>query len=197
MAGIKLPILDILAQLTAINAVNSDFITGPIYARIWNNQLRDAREGKNYTWPRPAAFVEIINPVNFEVIGLGFRSADLGIRIHLIHDFTNQDGTYEQDLPIFDLRDKVIMALTQYTPTACGPMNCISEEQEYDHDNLYHYVLNFVCNFIDSKGSPMDPEADKYDETANPNMDASIVKVDSNPEPTDSNPEFIIPAKLI
>ena len=195
MAGIKQPILDILTQLSTIMVVNTDLQTVPIYARIWNNQLRDARDGKGYTWPRPAIFVEIINPVNFEIIGLGFRSADLGIRLHLIHDFTNQDGTYEQDLPIFDLRDQILVAMSQFLPTACGPMNCISEEQEYDHDNLYHYIFNFVCNFIDSKGSPMDPAAGKYDETANPLMDATVIRVDSNPIPIDSNPEFIIPPK--
>jgi len=191
--GISQPIGDILSKLSAIQVFNNDSQTVPLYSRIWNNQLRNIKDGKDYTWPRPAAFVEIVSPATYEVIGLGFRSADLGIRIHLIHEFYNQDGTFEQDLIVFDLRDTILANLSQYCPTACGAMNCIREEQDYDHDNLYHYILEFVCNFIDSKGSPFDPSLNNYDETANPNLDASIVNGGVPAPVPDPNPEFIIP----
>lgn len=195
MSGIKQPIQDVLAKLASIQVTNNDLQTVGLYSRIWNNQLADIRDGKIYEWPRPAAFVEVISPVTFEVIGLGFRSADVGFRIHLIHEFYNQDGTFEQDLAIFDLRDTVLLNLSQYCPTACGPLNCMNETQDYNHDNLYHYTLDFVANFTDSKGSMFDPALGKYDETANPNLDQSTVN-GGIPAPTvDPNPEFIIPTQ--
>ncbi|HXR84326.1 MAG TPA: hypothetical protein VN722_08460 [Hanamia sp.] len=195
MAGIKQPIQDILTKLTAISVTNADLQSVGLFARIWNNQLKNIRDGKDYTWPRPAAFVEVVSPAIYEIIGLGFRSSDLGIRIHLIHDFYNQDGTLEQDLSIFDIRDTVLLNLSQYCPTACGPLNCVNEEQDYDHDNLYHYILEFSTNFTDSKGSPFDPALNNYDETANPNLDASIVDGGVPVPVPDPNPEFIIPTQ--
>lgn len=194
MAGIKSVIQDILTRLSTIQVVNQDGQTVNLYSRVWNNHLQKTREAKSYDWPRPAAFVEILT--NFEVIGLGFRSADLGIKIHLIHEFYNNDGTFEQDLGIFDLRDKILSAkigLSQYCPTACGTMNCISEEQEFDHDNLYHYVLNFICNFTDSKGSRYDSETGFFIDTANPNLDARAIKGGVPAAPGVETSEFIIP----
>lgn len=204
MSGILPVITDILAKLATIQVVNQDNYTVPLYARVWNNQLDNLEDGKSYSWPRPAAFVEVISPASFEVIGLGFRSADLGIRIHLIHDFYDAgDGTYEQDLTIFDLRDKVVSAhntdtnvqsgLSQYCPTACGPMNCIAESQDYDHGNLYHYILEFITNFTDSKGSKYDPANGQFIEELTPDLDLQVDLVD---KPADYVPEddyFIIP----
>lgn len=203
MSGILPVITDILAKLATIQVTNQDNLTVPIYARVWNNQLDNLNGGESYSWPRPAVFVEIISPASFEVIGLGFRSADLGIRIHLIHDYYNSEGTYGQDLTIFELRDKVVSAhnvdaaiqsgLSQYCPTACGPLNCISESQDYDHGNLYHYILDFICNFTDSKGSVYDPADGRFIDTADPDMD---LQTDPMVKPADIVPEtdyFIIP----
>jgi len=206
MSGLKPVITDILAKLATIQVVNQDGLSVPIYAHVWNNQLAYVEDGKGYSWPRPAAFIEIVSPASFEVIGLGFRSADIGIRIHLIHDFFDaQDGTYEQDLTIFDLRDKIISAhnvnpnvqsgLSQYCPTACGPLNCIAESQDYDHGNLYHYICEFITNFTDSKGSPYDPADGRYVEEITPDLDLQVDLVD---KPSDYVPEddyFVIPKK--
>ena len=173
MAGIKPVLVDLLTKLEGITVVNMDQTTASLYARMWNNQLENIRDG-GYSWPRPAAFIEIVSPASYDIIGLGFRSADLGIRIHLIDEFYNTDGTFEQNLGVFDLRDQVIAELSQYCPTACGAMNCINEEQDYDHDNLYHYIAEFVCNFTDSKGSKYDPGSGNFDESANENLDLTV-----------------------
>lgn len=163
MGGISQPIRSILEKLTSIRVTNNDNRIVDLYARIWNNQVEQLRAGDDsYIIPDIACFVEIITPVTFDVIGTGYRSADLGVRLHLVHQFYNQESTYEQDLIIFDLRDKIVEELSQWQPLLCSPLNCISEEQDYDHDNLYHYVLDFVCNFIDSKGSKYDPEKGNF-----------------------------------
>lgn len=181
MAGIKEALSDILTKLNAINVKNAEGGFGSLYARIWNNQVGYLNDGSGYSWPRPAAFVEVVSPASFEVIGSGFRSADLGIKIHIVHDFYNADDTFEQDMVIFDLRDQVIMGLSQYCPTACGPLNCISEFQDYNHGNIYHYICEFICNLTDSRGSKYEPEAGNFTESANANLDLDV------------KPEFIIP----
>lgn len=172
MSGIKEPIQSLLAKLTTINVVTPDGITKPLYSRIWNNQLRQLIDGESYSFQRPACFVEVINSVNYEILGQGLRAADLGFRLHLIHDFYNLDGTMEQDLSIFDLRDSLLLALRKFCPTACGPINCIREEQDYEHENVYHYVLDYVCCFIDSKASDYDETSPLLRESEpNPDMD--------------------------
>ena len=179
MSGIRQPLQDILTKLTAIKVANLDGQTVSLHARIWNSQLDFMEDGSGYLFPRPAAFVEVVNDVQYEIMGQGFRNADISFRIHLIHDFYNNDGTYDQDLGIFDLRDQVLAnsnnpdnaGLSFYVPTDCTPLICVSETQEYNHKNVYHYILNFVANFTDSKGSSFDTGAGQYDDTANPNIE--------------------------
>jgi hypothetical protein len=162
MAGIKAPIQDLLTKLSTIQVTNGDGNTVPLYARIWNNQLRENEKGKLYDFPKPCVFLEIINEAKYEEIGCGVQSCDLGIRIHLVHEFYNEDGSFEQDLTIFDLRDKLVSTLSFYKPTACNPMIRTGETQDYEHTNLYHYIIDFITNFTDSKGSSYDSAAGKY-----------------------------------
>jgi hypothetical protein len=110
-----------------------------------------------------------VNDATYETIGQGFRSADLSFKIHILHEFYDaQNGTFEQDLLVFDLRDKVIARLSYFEPTACGPLEALTEVQDYDHDNIYHYTIDFVCNFTDSKGSRLDPDSIYYTQSAPP-----------------------------
>lgn len=200
MAGLSQPLNDILTRLSGIGVTNGDLNPANLYSRVWNNQLRDikAKDGARlYIFPMPAAFVEIMTPVSFSIIGLGLRSADLGIRIHLITNFTNEDGTFEQDLLVYAIRDLIIgttSGLSQFCPTSCGPLNCVSEEQDNDHDNVNHYIMDFVTNFTDSTGSVWDPAAGNFNDTPNPNLDSTTDYIDPIPEPSnETNPEFILP----
>lgn len=157
MSGIKQPIKDVLAKLALLTVTNGDGSTVNPYVRVWNNQVAYFKEGKMEAWPMPAFFVEVVNSPVYENIGQYFRAADLSFRVHIVHWFTDaQDFTFEQDLLIFDLRDKVVSNLTAFTPTACGPLNCMSEMQDFTHDNVYELTLDFVCNFTDSIGSKYD-----------------------------------------
>lgn len=155
MAGIKQPILDIINKLMEIPLFQ--------FVRIWNNQIDYEKSGDLYNFPKPAAFVEVQQGIMWDTLSMGLSSADLIFRIHLAHEYYDaQNGTFEQDLPIFDLRDSVVEKLQLFHPTGCGPLTKILEEQDYEHDNIYHYILDFAVNFIDSKGSPLDPDSGKF-----------------------------------
>src|ERR1041385_7129281 len=176
MAGIKTPIQELIAKLANLQVVNRDQQTVALYARVWNNQVQYEDQGKLYDFPKPAGFLQVISPATYQVIGQYYRNSDISFRIHLVHEFYDAgDGTFEQDLEIFDLRDAVIALLSGYTPTGCGPLNCMVETQDDVHTNIYHMMLDFVCNFTDSKGSPLDPDRNVY----TPAVPPLILEVDT------------------
>lgn len=183
MAGIKQPILDIITKLREITVANGEGGTMTPNVRIWNNQIKYESDGKLYDFPKPAFFVEVVNAVQFQTLAEGMQSADLGIRVHIVHEYYDaQDGTFEQDLVVFELRDQVRVKLMRYEPTACGPLVVINEEQDYEHTNIYHYVVDFVCHFIDSKGSPYDPaRTDLIDKDPPTDLELTVNAVDSIP----------------
>lgn len=168
MAGIKQPIMDVVKQLATLQVVNGDSNTVQLYTDIWNNQPEYEEGGHYIDYPKPAAFVEVINKAEYKEIGIGFRSCDIGFRIHLVNEFLNGEGSFERNLAIFDLRDQVIALLSFFQPTACGPMVSTGEEQDYKHKNIYHFILDFITNFTDSRGSQYDPDAGKYIYTTPP-----------------------------
>jgi len=188
MAGIKEPLKDVLTQLAAIQVENRDNYTVPLFARVFNNQMQYEAEGKYQAYSKPAAFVEVVNNAVYQEIGKGYASCDLVFRVHLVHEFLNEETTFEQDLGIFDLRDKVIVALSHYRPTGCGPLVRIAEAQQYDHDNVYVYVVEFMANFTDSKGSPYDEQAGKYIDTTDPVTLNTEVTIETSPVNLSSKP---------
>jgi hypothetical protein len=162
MAAVLQPIQDVIAKLATLQVTNGDGKIVNMYTRVWNGQIKLEEEGKLYDFPKPAAFLEVINEAQYNELGLGFQSCDIGFRVHLVHEYYNADGTFEQDLAIFALRDSVIALLNLYAPTACGPMVKKSETQDYEHTNIYHYMIDFITHFIDSKGSKYDPARGDY-----------------------------------
>lgn len=201
MSGIKDPILSIAAQLNTIPVTTRDSIPVQPTVRIWNNQMALLIAGKIEAIQLPFFGIEVVPKPEFEDIGQGFRSADLGFRIHIIHEYLDgNDGNFEQDLEIFGLRDLVIGYLTGFKPTACGILTSPSEEQDYDHGNLYHYIVDFICDFIDSRGSRYDQtKPDAYADgplpitlQATPNY---VPASSSDGDGTPAQQQFIIPTK--
>lgn len=175
MAGVLQPITDLLTKLRTLTVTNGDNETVTPYVRIWNNQLAYDLEGQGNSFQKPAFFVEVLNDAVYENIGEYFRSADLSFRIHIIHEFYDaQDGTNEQDLVVFALRDKLVANLSGHRLTACGPLNPVVEVQDYEHKNLYHYIIDFVCNFTDSKGSKYDSDHPQHYIQRDPPVDLEL-----------------------
>lgn len=169
MPGIKQPIQDILAKLSTLQFLNQDNQTVALFARIFNDQYKKLDKGEIQTFPLPAGFLQVLNPLNLKRIGAGFDAADVIFRIHLGHWFTDaMDGTFEQDLPIFDLRDQVVALLSDFQPSGCGLLMHTADNQNYEHTNVYVYELDFNCHFIDSKGSPYDPASTVYKDSIPP-----------------------------
>lgn len=205
MAGIKDAMKDVLALLKTIPITNGDHTATTPYVRVWNNQLMRllANQGAQVeAFPMPAYFLEIMNGPRYEIIGQGYRDADLVFRIHILHEYYNANadvdsaGTeMEQDLLVFGLRDQLIATLTYFTPAGCGPLTCIVEEQDFDHADVYHYVCDFICNFTDAKGSRLDIGRTYYVQSPSPltgEVDVDTHLTGVQPQPFEQKP-FLIP----
>ena len=174
MSGIKPAIQDVLTRLNDITDENG--ITLLPTVRIWNNQLVHLRRGEYPAFGNPAAFVEVTNDTGYQQLGgPGIQTAEIRFSIHVLHEWYDaQDGTFEDDLAVFDVRDQVVKALSYFMPAGCNEMVRTAETVDNDHDNLYHLVIHFVTNIIDGtvydnlqtayteKAAPTDLQLDSY-----------------------------------
>lgn len=135
---------EILARLKLITALQ--FVT------VWNNQFEYMENGESYLFPMPCGFVQIESDNNMD-IGGNFQGSDLNITIHLGQNVLNGD-LMDENLTIFDLRDLVIKSMATFKPTKTGLMTKISEGQDFDHTNIYHYEIKYKTHFIDDVAVP-------------------------------------------
>jgi hypothetical protein len=145
MAGIGDYIQDLLAKL--------ETDTNLKYVRVFNNQFTQIENGTVESFPMPCAFVEIVAPNSYDQLSIGYTISDLITRVHIgMVEYDAQDGTFEQNLSIFALRDSIISLLQNYQPVGAGKMMKIAEAQDYEHTNVYHYTIDFKCSFVDDAG---------------------------------------------
>ena len=146
MAGIASVFSSLITQIKTIGTFQ--------FVHIWNNQLQQLIDGETYVFPFPNAFVEIIAPNDYLPLGQGYSATDIIIRIHIGHEeYDAGNGNFEENVNVFTYRDAIIKSLNSFQPTSCSSMMKVSEQQDYSHKNVYHYIVDFSCSFIDSKGS--------------------------------------------
>lgn len=131
---------EILAQLRAIPELK--------LVTIWNNQFNYIDSGEIYSFPMPCAFVEV-SADGFEQLGGNYQATDLIIKIHIGNDFYN--GTnIDENLTIFVLRDLIVKKLSRFKATTSGDFVKISEKQDFEHSNVYHYEIDFKTHYVDN-----------------------------------------------
>ena len=122
---------------------------------MFNDQFTLDESGRldGITWP--AAFVEIASVNDYNPLLGGFSSGVLTWRIHIGHEqYDDGLGNFDQNLDVFDLKSKVVKALTGFKPTASGTFMKTGEAQDYGHKAIYHYIVDFTAEFIDGDGKP-------------------------------------------
>lgn len=169
---IKQSIQDMLTALT--NTAQFNFVA------VWNNHV-ERLDGTGYSFNSPAAFVELENLTPMR-LATGVTSTDTIVRIHIVHyELAAADGTLDQNLNVFDYRDAVKVAFTGLKVTNFSALQYYAEQQDYDHSNVYHYIIEFIGNFVDTKGSPYDPDSTEWIETTPPT--ALDLTITFNPDP--------------
>jgi hypothetical protein len=140
---------------------------------VWNNQVQTLLDGKSETFGSSteisgqnnlkAILVEFQSPNEIQQLGNGVQCYDpLFIRLHIIHDFYDaQDGTMGQNLDVLDLVNSVFLSMQDWMPDMMningtltqipvGNVVRVSEEQDYDHGNLYHFIQTYKTTWIDN-----------------------------------------------
>jgi hypothetical protein len=173
MATLRGIITEVLTTLETI----TDFK----WVKVWNNQLNRMDDQSGLSLPFPACYIELV-PQEYLPLAFGFSTSDLVWRVHICHHQLDAgNGNFDQNLDVYDLRDKVKNLLTLYKPTNCGSWISDGEEQDYEHDMVYHYILQFKCAFIDTKGSPYDPEYGTYIEKQPPtDLDVTYEEIEKD-----------------
>lgn len=124
------------------------------FVHIYNNQFSQITdEGRdNFSFPFPCAFVEIVAPNEIQQLGNGAQLYEgVIVRIHIGDDYYNNytDGSQDENLRIFDLRQSVYDALQKFTPDKCVTFVRVEESQDFDHTNVYHYIQDYKTNYVD------------------------------------------------
>ena len=126
------------------------------FVQLWNNQLQSLRAADteaniSYSSSLPALFAEFLN-LETEQLGNGIQVySNLIVRIHMLHRQEDAgDGTMEQNLAVLDLRDAVQAALQNFRPAGASEFIRIKQEMDYNHNNVYHYIMEYACTYIDT-----------------------------------------------
>lgn len=135
---------ELLAALRAITELK--------HVAVWNNQFAYMEDGLDYSFPMPCAFLEL-DTSTLDDIGNGFEGSDIKVILHIGQNVLNSDYI-EQNLTIFALRDLVIKKLKTFQGATTGLLTKNSEQQDFDHSNVYHYVIGYSTHFIDTTTAP-------------------------------------------
>lgn len=130
------------------------------YTNIWDDQIDEMIFGDGYAFNSPAAFIEFTLGKGTS-LGMKFTSfQESMIRIHILSTVLNSENPkMEQNLEVFKLRDYVVTKLKNSNIPFCSSVALVEDKQDYKHKNTYVYVLGFLTNFIDSKGSLYDEDS--------------------------------------
>jgi len=144
--ALKMFVNDVLTYCESIP--NAD----PLHVRVWNNQTQWMQDGTLQAVPLPAIFPEFV--FNGGVHDAEYMTArDMTVRFHIVTELLNTEGSFEQNLKIYDLRDLVLQYFTKWHKDTTGlpynftPFQLVGEQPQYDHTNLYEYVIEFSTYF--------------------------------------------------
>lgn len=123
------------------------------FASVWNNQLNDLEQGDSWSFPDFSVFVELDSSQLMD-IGGDAQGSDINVTLHLVRTGMYNGNPVNRDvmdeaLTIFDFRDAVVVGLRRFKPTKGSIFVKTAEAQDYDHTNVYHYVLTYKTHYID------------------------------------------------
>ena len=140
MARLKGVFQEVLAYISENTSIE--------YTRVWNDQLNLMERGEIYSFPNLACFLEI--DLQKSSLSSGIVGGDIVMRFHLVHtELDAGDGTMEQNLTVFGYRDELIDKLMYHEFLGCSGLQLVGERPDYTHSNVYHYILEFNCSYIE------------------------------------------------
>lgn len=150
--GISLLFKEIKSRILALLDENGDQVFK--FVHVWNNQIIERNDpNRQFSYPKPAVFVEIATPTLIGTLLGGYQQYDdVRVRLHIVHEQldANGNGFMDENFNIFDLAQLLYGQMNKFEPSGAVRMVRIAEENDYDHDNLYHFVQEYATNLIDT-----------------------------------------------
>jgi hypothetical protein len=120
-----------------------------IHVRLWNNQIKLSEEGEQIPFLFPAVFIDFPY-IQWAQGGKGTQRTQepLIIRLYICFEsFATAEN--EEDLDMFDLRQKVYLAVQDFKPTQAGKLMRVAEQTDPNHTNVYMWVMDFNTTYMD------------------------------------------------
>ena len=114
--------------------------------RLFNNQFERSNNenGDEQAFAYPCCFIEFFNDAPMISQGAGAKRLDVEVRLHIGFE------SYElEDLDIFNLVEKIQIALDGYSTTSFTPLTYLAQRNDYNHNNIYIYQLEYACIYED------------------------------------------------
>ena len=136
----------------ALKARIESKVTEVRFIAMWNNQLNDTVDGKTYSFLMPAVFFEFVSPIQIVGVGNNIQVHEpMEVKAHIIHEqYDAMDGTMDVNLDVFVFKQQIYKALQLFQPAMSSVFDRQSEEQDYDHTNIYHYIQSYFIAYIDN-----------------------------------------------
>lgn len=116
---------------------------------IYNQQVQRMLRGTGYSFELPALFFEV-NEDNYETHGSEITASDMIVNFHIVmQELDSSDGNLDQNLSIFYLRNKVKQWFSLYKVDNGGTFQWLNEDEDYNHNNIYHYITKYKFYYID------------------------------------------------
>lgn len=124
------------------------------YVHKWNNQLRlilESGGAKSQMFPFPAVFIAF-KYAPIEQLGEGRQLFYVDFELHILDwQLDTGDGNFEQNINIYDLKDKIFLAIQKFKDPDDSVGSCIrvGEEEDNDHNGIYHFIQRYKTTFVE------------------------------------------------
>ena len=120
------------------------------HVRLWNNQINLSEKGEQIPYQLPGVFIDFPN-IEWATLSKGTLTCTLITRLYIVFEsFTTDEN--EEDLDMFDLRDEVYLAVTNFKPTQSTKLMRTTEQTDPNHTNTYVWTMDFTCQYNDIAG---------------------------------------------
>ena len=126
---------------------------------LWNDQVSREHSGKGYSYAKPACFLEMVSETTTQLLD-NVTDTDYKFRFHVVDMMLDagDEETLDQNLAVIGYRDVLKTYMVGFTPTNCSTLFSIGDDQDFQHDDVYHYMVEMMALFTDTKGSIEDAD---------------------------------------
>jgi hypothetical protein len=148
--GLLEALQDILTQLDNLQLAGKVLFK---HRDVWNNQLAHVKEDNSgYSFATPAIFVEMKQLKSYQ-LGMGINMSDYDVIFHIVDSQLNNAPNMDRNLKVFGLRNLVKQKFQLYEPVQMGKLMFQKDEQDFTHNNLYHFITTFKGALLDNWGN--------------------------------------------